>query len=88
MGFYLVVPGGCIYLILLCLVFAFPVTAALHGNLVTDDAIFYGFLFLVFYPVSMVLVLFGNKALRVFSQNWVIPLSLLPFIGALVLCFF
>ena len=78
MGFYLMVPGACIYLILICLVFGFPVMGALQGTLTTDDVLFYAFLFLFFYPIAMVLMLFGNKALRIFLPKWMIPLSLLP----------
>ncbi len=87
MGFYLMVPGACIYLILLCLVFYFPVLQAMNAQLTTDDAIFYSFLFFVFYPISMGLMLYGNRGLHVFSK-WMRPLSLLPFLVSALLCVF
>jgi len=86
-GFYLMVPGMCIYLSLLCLVYYFPVMDAMQGTLLSDTAIFYSFLFLVFYPISLLLMRWGNVGLRIFSFKWVAALSVLPFLGALVVIF-
>ena len=85
-GFYLVVCGSGIYLALVCLIFGFPVMAALTSQLVSDEAIFYLFLCLVFYPIAMFLILLGNRVLRVFLSKWLIPLSLIPFWLAAFLC--
>jgi len=86
-GFYLMVPGICIYLSLLCLVSYYPVTGAINGTLLSDDAIFYSFLFLLFYPMSLLLMRWGNVGLRIFSFKWVAAFSVLPFLGALIVVF-
>ncbi len=88
MGFYLMVPGMCVYLALLCLLYYFPVQSALMESLPSDEAIFYTFLFLVFYPISLLLMGLGNKALHVLSLKKCLPLSLLPFLIALALIVF
>jgi hypothetical protein len=87
-GFYLMVPGMCVYLGLLSLVYYFPVQSAMNGALSADEAIFYAFLFLVFYPVSLVLMVLGNRGLQILSSKWLLPLSGLPFVVAVGILLF
>ncbi len=78
MRLYLTVPGASIYFILLLLIY-FPVWDAYDHVLKAETLVFNGFLTVIFYPISLVLVALGNPHLNRF--RWM-ALSFLPFILA------
>jgi hypothetical protein len=84
-GFYLMVPGLSTYLILVGLLYYIPVQQSLHHQLSVETAVFYFFLTMIFYPIALLLILFGNKALQVFRMSLFSAVSLIPILAAFVI---
>ena len=84
-SFYLTVPGISLYAFIVISLYYIPVQNAYHHTLTSETLVFYLLLSAIFYPLSLILITFGNKGLQFFNLKWVYWLSTLPFLIAGVL---
>ncbi|NBV83049.1 hypothetical protein EBR57_02880 [bacterium] len=78
-GFYMLVPGFSTYLGLVS-IWTYALILNPKPTIKTDDWVFYVFLFIFLYGISLVLVVAGNQAQKLLKLRWLIPLSIVPFI--------
>jgi len=78
-GFYMLVPGFSTYFGLVSM-WTYALVINPKPIITNDDWVFYGFLFVFLYGISLFLVIAGNQAQKLLKLNWLIPLSWLPFI--------